>query len=94
MLTFLGIIVLVIVVHEMGHYLAARAMGVEVESFSVGFGKVLLKKAISSPEARMTTKTTRKTRNLFGASLAGSVRLFSLLDRLPTFYCHGRFTLP
>ena len=27
MLTFLGIIVLVIFVHELGHYLAARAMG-------------------------------------------------------------------
>ncbi len=44
MLTFLGIIVLVIFVHEMGHYLAARAMGVAVDSFSIGFGKVLLKK--------------------------------------------------
>ena len=42
MLTFLGIIVLVIFVHEMGHYLAARAMGVAVDSFSIGFGKVLL----------------------------------------------------
>ena len=44
MLTFLGIIVLVIFVHELGHYVAARAMGVGVDSFSIGFGKVLLKK--------------------------------------------------
>ena len=27
--------------HEMGHYLAARAMGVKVERFSIGFGKIL-----------------------------------------------------
>ena len=54
MLTFLGIIVLVIVVHEMGHYLAARAMGVEVESFSVGFGKVLLKKKLFGTEWRLS----------------------------------------
>ena len=44
MLTFLGIIVLVIFIHELGHYVAARAMGVAVDSFSIGFGKVLLKK--------------------------------------------------
>ncbi len=29
--------------HEMGHYLAARAMGVKVERFSIGFGKILKK---------------------------------------------------
>jgi regulator of sigma E protease len=29
---------LVVVVHEMGHFIAARAMGVEVEAFSVGWG--------------------------------------------------------
>lgn len=32
-----------IFVHEMGHYLAARSQGVTVETFSVGFGPVLLK---------------------------------------------------
>ena len=30
---------LVIFVHELGHYLAARAVGVRVEAFSIGFGK-------------------------------------------------------
>jgi len=33
---------LLIVVHEAGHYLAARASGMRVERFSVGFGPVLL----------------------------------------------------
>jgi membrane-associated protease RseP (regulator of RpoE activity) len=54
MLTFLGIIVLVIFVHEMGHYLAARAMGVAVDSFSIGFGKVLLKKKLWGTEWRVS----------------------------------------
>ena len=34
----------VIVVHELGHYLAGRFFGVAVESFSVGFGKSLIER--------------------------------------------------
>lgn len=33
---------IVVVVHEYGHYLAARLYGVAIESFAVGFGKPLL----------------------------------------------------
>lgn len=33
---------IVVVVHEYGHYLAARLYGVAIESFSVGFGKPLI----------------------------------------------------
>jgi regulator of sigma E protease len=33
---------LLIVVHEAGHYLAARRSGMRVERFSIGFGPVLL----------------------------------------------------
>jgi membrane-associated protease RseP (regulator of RpoE activity) len=54
MLTFLGIIVLVIFIHELGHYVAARAMGVAVDSFSIGFGKVLLKKKLWGTEWRLS----------------------------------------
>ena len=35
---------ILIVVHEMGHYLLARACGVKVLRFSVGFGRVLVKR--------------------------------------------------
>ena len=56
MLTFLGIIVLVIFVHELGHYVAARACGVAVDSFSIGFGKVLLKKKLWGTEWRPAWK--------------------------------------
>lgn len=40
---FLVAIALLVFVHEMGHYLAARQVGVSVERFSIGFGKPLLK---------------------------------------------------
>jgi len=53
-LTFLGIIVLVIFIHELGHYVAARAVGVAVDSFSIGFGKVLLKKKLWGTEWRLS----------------------------------------
>lgn len=40
---FLVAIALLVFVHEMGHYLAARQVGVLVERFSIGFGRPLLK---------------------------------------------------
>ncbi|HQA35522.1 MAG TPA: site-2 protease family protein, partial [Casimicrobium huifangae] len=40
---FLLAIAILVTIHEMGHYLAARWCGVRVLRFSVGFGPVLLK---------------------------------------------------
>ncbi len=37
-LPFLGVLTVLVFVHEMGHYLAARQCGVRIEVFSVGFG--------------------------------------------------------
>ena len=34
----------IILVHEFGHFIAAKAMGVTVHEFSIGFGPVILKK--------------------------------------------------
>ena len=42
-LFFLLAIAILVFVHEMGHYLAARQCGVAVERFSIGFGRALLK---------------------------------------------------
>lgn len=36
---FLIVLSVLVFVHELGHYLAARACGVKVETFSIGFGK-------------------------------------------------------
>lgn len=40
-LTGVALLALVVIVHEGGHYLAARAQGIRVKSFSVGFGPKL-----------------------------------------------------
>ncbi|MCD7060925.1 RIP metalloprotease RseP [Pelagibacterium xiamenense] len=39
---FLAILIVIVVVHEMGHYLVARWNGVSVDAFSIGFGPELL----------------------------------------------------
>lgn len=40
------VFVLLIIIHELGHFLAAKATGVKVNEFSVGFGPKLIKKQI------------------------------------------------
>jgi regulator of sigma E protease len=52
---FTGIIVvvvfsIVILVHEMGHFLMARRMGVRVERFALGLGKVLISRKFGNTE--------------------------------------------
>ena len=37
--TFLGVLTVLVFVHEMGHYLVARWCGVRVDVFSIGFGR-------------------------------------------------------
>ncbi|NLY34917.1 MAG: RIP metalloprotease RseP [Alcaligenaceae bacterium] len=44
LLFFIITISVVVVFHELGHYLAARYYNVRVERFSLGFGKILFKK--------------------------------------------------
>jgi len=41
--SFVIVIGLLILIHELGHFLVARWAGVGVERFSVGFGPVLLR---------------------------------------------------
>ncbi len=40
-LPFLAVILVIVFVHEYGHYKVARLCGVEVETFSIGFGREL-----------------------------------------------------
>jgi regulator of sigma E protease len=40
-LAFITAIVVIVFIHELGHFLVARYFGVKIESFSVGFGKKL-----------------------------------------------------
>ncbi|MDR2618355.1 MAG: RIP metalloprotease RseP [Treponema sp.] len=43
----------VVFVHELGHFIAARLMGIDVEAFSIGWGKPLIKKKIGDVEYRL-----------------------------------------
>ncbi len=45
-LAFAGVLGVLIVVHELGHYLAARFCGVKVLRFSVGFGRPLWQRTV------------------------------------------------
>ena len=38
---FVLVLTLVVTVHELGHFLVARAFGVEVDEFSIGFGRAI-----------------------------------------------------
>ena len=43
-----------ILFHEIGHFLAAKLFGVKVESFSIGFGPVLLHRTIRGTDYRLS----------------------------------------
>ena len=45
-LSFLAVLGVLIFIHELGHYLAARHVGVRVEAFSIGFPPTALAKRI------------------------------------------------
>ena len=44
LLSFIATLLIIVFVHEFGHYCAARFFGVRVLQFSVGFGKALWQK--------------------------------------------------
>ena len=43
-----------IIFHEFGHFLAAKLFGVKVESFSVGFGPILLHRTVRGTDYRLS----------------------------------------
>ncbi|MES2772332.1 MAG: RIP metalloprotease RseP [Pseudomonadota bacterium] len=44
LISFIGVLLVLITVHELGHYFLARCAGVKVLHFSLGFGKVIFSK--------------------------------------------------
>ncbi|MFH1861716.1 MAG: M50 family metallopeptidase [bacterium] len=50
LLAFLIVLGVIILVHEFGHFCAAKLMGVRVEVFSIGFFKKIIKKKIGETE--------------------------------------------
>lgn len=49
-IVFLAVLSVLVVVHEFGHYIVARLVGIRVEKFSIGFGPVLFGKKIGDTE--------------------------------------------
>ncbi len=47
-------LVILILFHELGHFLAAKLSGVKVEAFSVGFGPVILHRRIGGTDYRLS----------------------------------------
>ena len=41
--SFLPVLGIVVTVHELGHFLAAKAVGTKIDQFSIGFGKAIAK---------------------------------------------------
>jgi regulator of sigma E protease len=53
-LAFYIVLGIIVIVHEFGHYIAARLMGVRVETFSFGFGKRIFGKQIGDTDFRLS----------------------------------------
>jgi regulator of sigma E protease len=43
----------VVFIHELGHFIAARLVGIDVEAFSIGWGRPVIKKKIGAVEYRL-----------------------------------------
>jgi regulator of sigma E protease len=54
LLTFLFVLGIIVLVHELGHYVAARLMKIRVEVFSFGFGKRLFGKKVGATDFRVS----------------------------------------
>lgn len=53
-LTFLVVLGIIVLVHELGHYTAARLMKIRVDVFSFGFGKRLFGKKVGDTDFRVS----------------------------------------
>lgn len=47
---YIALLALALIMHELGHYIAARLCGISVDGFSIGFGPVVLHKKIAGTD--------------------------------------------
>ena len=64
---------LAVFIHEFGHFLAARKLGMKVDVFSIGFGPAIWKKTVNGIEYRISWIP-------FGGYVALCARLGTLLS--------------
>jgi len=68
-LTFLAVLGVLIFIHELGHYLAARHVGVRVEAFSIGFPPTAWGKQVGETEYRISWVPIGGYVKLFGQNV-------------------------
>ena len=68
-LSFLLVLGILIFIHELGHFLAARHVGVKVEAFSIGFPPTALGKIIGETEYRISWVPIGGYVKLFGQNV-------------------------
>ena len=56
-LAFVVLLGVLVLAHELGHFLVARMLGVKAEVFSLGFGKAIFKKKVGDTEYRLSVFT-------------------------------------
>ena len=74
-ITFIAVLGFLIFIHELGHYMAAKHVGVRVETFSIGFPPTIYGKKVGDTEYKVSW-----------IPLGGFVRLFgqNVTDEDPT----------
>ena len=70
LIAFLIVLGFLIFIHELGHFLAARHVGVRVEAFSVGFPPTLWGKKIGDTEYRISWIPVGGYVKLFGQNVS------------------------
>jgi len=68
-LTFLAVLGVLIFIHELGHFLAARHVGVRVEAFSIGFPPTAWGKQVGETEYRLSWVPIGGYVKLFGQNV-------------------------
>jgi regulator of sigma E protease len=53
LIAFIILLGIIVFIHELGHFTSAKLCGMRVETFSLGFGKALLKKQVGDTEYRI-----------------------------------------
>jgi len=52
--SFIVVIGVLILIHELGHFLVAKRFGVKIEKFSIGFGPKVIAKTVGETEYRLS----------------------------------------
>ena len=63
-LAFLRVISIIVRIHEFGHFIVAKKLGVKVEKFSLGFGPKVFGRQIGETEYLISALITIKNANI------------------------------